>query len=307
MIDVRKMSARYLPDLISRTILLPNIKRRQAMKTLSTVLSAVAIALVFSLPAAAAGLDKPAAGQNDTDHMKSAAEKSGLDQAGLRLILNGYAAYADEHISGTLRGLKLLSFTGEVKSGKWEEMKGLLAKFDKSGITAAAVWYARPNGSYYIAEDGLAAHKLADRPYFPTLMAGKDVVGYLVISKSTGKRSFVIAVPVKNNKGKVAGALGVSVSAEDMSKTIGEKLSLPENMLFYALDKKGEVSLHPKSNLLHVFPSDLGSNTLDEAVKKMLSEQEGEVHYEFQGKKTVVFKRSPLTGWTFAIGVVKGQ
>jgi Cache domain len=265
------------------------------MKTVGTVFSGIALVLIFSLPAAAAGLDKPAAQKNGV-----------AEGAELRLILNGYAAYADEHIAGTLRGLKLLSFTGEVKSGKWEEMKGLLAKFDKSGITAAAVWYARPDGSYYTAEDGLAAHKLADRPYFPTLMAGKDVVGYLVISKSTGKRSFVIAVPVKDN-GKVAGALGVSVSAEDMSKTIGEKLSLPENMLFYALDKKGEVSLHPKSNLLHVFPSDLGSNTLDEAVKKMLSEQEGEVHYEFQGKKTVVFKRSPLTGWTFAIGVVKGQ
>ena len=119
-------------------------------------------------------------------------------------------------------------------------------------------------------------------------------------------RSFVIAVPVKNN-GKVVGALGVSVSAEDMSKTIAEKLGLPENMLFYALDTKGQVSLHPNSNLLLVFPSDLGSNTLDSAVKKMLSEQEGYVSYEFRGKKDVVFKKSQLTGWTYAIGVVTGK
>ena len=102
------------------------------------------------------------------------------------LSLNGYAAFAEEHIAGTLRGLKLLSFTEEVKSGKWAEMKGLLARFDKSGINAAAAWFARPDGSYYTAEGGLAAHTLADRPYFPTLMAGRDVVGYLVISKSTG-------------------------------------------------------------------------------------------------------------------------
>jgi Cache domain len=275
------------------------------MKTVNTLFAAIALVLIFSLPASA--LDRAPAQKNEAAQVKFASEKNkAAEGAELRLILNGYAAYADEHIAGTLRGLKLLSFTEEVRSGKWTEMKGLLAKFDKSGITAAAVWYARPDGSYYTAEDGLAAHKLADRPYFPTLMAGKDVVGYLVISKSTGKRSFVIAVPVKNN-GKVAGALGVSVSAEDMSKTIGEKLSLPENMLFYALDAKGEVSLHPKSSLLHVFPSDLGSPTLNDAIKEMLSKPEGAVSYEFQGKKDVVFKRSQLTGWTYAIGVVTGK
>jgi len=266
------------------------------MKTVNTIFAAIAIALIFSLPATAApGLDKPATEKNGA--------AGGAD---LRLILNGYAAYAEEHIAGTLRSLKLLSFTEEMKSGKWAEMKGLLARFDRSGINAAAAWFARPDGSYYTAEGGLAAHTLADRPYFPALMAGRDVVGYLVISKSTGARSFVIAVPVKNN-GKVVGALGVSVSAEDMSKTIGEKLGLPENMLFYALDTKGQVSLHPNSDLLHVFPSDLGSNTLDSAVKKMLSEQEGYVSYEFRGKKDVVFRKSPLTGWTYAIGVVTGK
>jgi hypothetical protein len=278
------------------------------MKTVRTIFAAIALVLVFSLAAAAApGPDKPAAKQNAAQ-VKFATEKSvAAGGADLRLILNGYAAYAEEQIAGTLRGLKLLSFTEEVKSGKWTEMKGLLAKFDKSGINAAAAWYARPDGSYYTAEDGLAAHTLSDRPYFPALMAGRDVVGYLVISKSTGKRSFVIAVPVKNNNATVVGALGVSVSAEDMSKTIDEKLGLPENMLFYALDTKGQVSLHPSSDLLHVFPSDLGSETLNSAVKKMLSEQEGYVSYEFRGRKNVVFKRSGLTGWTYAIGVVLGK
>lgn len=265
------------------------------MKTVSTVFAAVALVLVFSLSAASAqGIDK------------SPAKKSGTAKADVRLILNGYAAYAEEQIAGTLRGLKLLSYTDETKSGKWSSMKDLLARFDKTEINAAAVWFARPDGSYYTAHDGLATQKLSDRPYFSTLMAGNDVVGFLVISKSTGARSAVIAVPVKNN-GKVVGALGVSVSAEDMSRTINEKLGLPENMIFYALDTKGQVSLHTKSSLLHVFPSDLGSPSLNDAIKEIMSKPEGEVSYEFQGKKDVVFKRAKLTGWTYAIGVVTGK
>ena len=39
----------------------------------------------------------------------------------------------------------------------------------------------------------------------------------------------------------------------------------------------------------------------------MLSEQEGYVSYEFRGKKDVVFRKSQLTGWTYAIGVVTGK
>jgi hypothetical protein len=48
----------------------------------------------------------------------------------------------------------------------------------------------------------------------------------------------------------------------------------------------------------------MGSVTLTGAVRKMLATREEVVKYDFQGKKTVVFKKSRLTGWTFALGVV---
>jgi hypothetical protein len=48
----------------------------------------------------------------------------------------------------------------------------------------------------------------------------------------------------------------------------------------------------------------MGSETLTGAVRKMLAAREGVVNYDFKGKKTVLFKKSRLTGWTFALGVV---
>lgn len=221
----------------------------------------------------------------------------------LRTVLNTFTALAEEHVEGVLRGLKLLSATEEVKGGQWDAMKGLLAEFGKSGINPAAVWFARPDGSYYTVENGLMDKRLTDRPYFSGLMAGDDVVGELLISKSTGKRSAVIAVPVKKD-GRVVGAVGVSLSVEDMSRMLDQRMELPEGMVFYALDAKGQCSLHRKSDLLFGFPSDMGSETLKEAVGEMLSKQDGVVRYRFNGAKTVVFKRSRLTGWTFAIGAV---
>lgn len=223
--------------------------------------------------------------------------------ADMRIILNAYTALAEEHIEGILRTLKILSATEEAGSGDWNAMAGLLTEFSKSGIYPAAVWYARTDGSYYTVEKGLTDQDISDRPYFPRLMAGDDAVGDLVISKSTGKRAAVIAVPVWRDR-KVIGALGVSMSADEVSRMLQERMALPQEMVFYALDAKGQTSLHKESSRLFAFPSDMGSKTLREAVKEMLSKQEGVVRYDFHGGKIVVFKRSRLTGWVFAVGVV---
>lgn len=226
-------------------------------------------------------------------------------QPDMRILLNAYSAFTDEYCGSIIRDLRLLASTSEVRSGKWEVMNGLLAEFDKGGIAAAAVWYARTDGSYYTVKDGSTGISLADRPYFPGLVAGGEVAGELVISRSTGKRTAVIAVPVRIGD-KITGALGVSLSVDDVSRILNEKMGLPPNFVFYALDSKGRVSLHGKPELIFVYPSDLGSETLNEAVKKMMSEDEGVVTYEFQGKKTVYFKKSPLTGWVYALGLITG-
>lgn len=228
-------------------------------------------------------------------------DPAGTRVADMRILLNAFTAIAEEDIERTLRGMKILSETEEVQSGDWNAMRGPLAEFSRSGINAAAVWYARPDGHYYTVEKGLTVQNLSDRPYFPRLMSGATVVGDLVISKSTGKRSAILAVPVRKS-GKISGALGVSLSSDIMSRMLQEKMALPGDMVFYALNAQGQSSLHKESNLLFTFPSDIGSKTLKDAAGEMLSRQEGVVRYDFHGEKVVVYKRSQLTDWVFAIG-----
>jgi len=224
-------------------------------------------------------------------------------EAYLKPLVNTFAALSDEHIKGVQRGLRMLADTDEAKSGYWDKMKGPLADFKASGITVAAIWFARTDGSYFTTLEGLTSQNISDRGYFPALMAGKDVVGSLVISKSTGKRSTIVAVPVKVD-GKVVGALGASISVEEMSMMLDADMDLPDNMIFYALDKDGQASLHKKVDLLFAYPSDMGSESLDEALRQMLAKPSGLVTYEFKGKKTIVFKRSAYTNWVYAVGLV---
>ncbi len=229
----------------------------------------------------------------------------GARDAEMRILLNTFTALTEEHLAGIARGLRLISLTQEARSGDWNTMKGLLAQFGASGINPVAVWYARPDGRYYTVEKGLTDQSIADRPYFARLLSGKDVMGDLVVSRSTGKRAVIIAVPVVKD-GKIAGALGVSVAADKVSGMLQEKMALPQEMVFYALDAKGQCALHRDSSRLFAFPSDMGSKTLGAAVKEMLSKDEGTVNYQFHGERTVFFKRSPQNGWIFALGTVTG-
>jgi hypothetical protein len=128
------------------------------------------------------------------------------------------------------------------------------------------------------------------------------VLGTLVISRSTGKRSVIVAEPVRITD-QVIGAVGVSYSVDQLSLEIDQTMQLPGGTAFYALDMNGQTALHRDPALMFEYPSDMGSDTLRSAVARMLSETSGTVEYVFRDThKTVLFERSSILGWVFAVG-----
>ena len=100
-----------------------------------------------------------------------------------------------------------------------------------------------------------------------------------------------------------SGAVGVSVDAAMLAAAIDRAIRFPPDVVFYTLDDRGQTALHRAGELIFAFPSEVGSATLGDAVKTMLSQPEGVVHYSYAGSdKTAVFARSPLTGWTYVLG-----
>jgi len=220
-----------------------------------------------------------------------------------RLVLNSYEAMVEQHLIGVLNGLKALAVTEEAMSGNWERLKPSLEQFSKSVTTNAAIWFARPDGSYFTVEKGLTNQNIMDRDYFSELMHGRDVNGTLVVSRSTGKRVTVVAAPIIKG-GKVTGVLGASVSATKLAKLVDDEINPPDDVIFYALDAHGLTALHKDTSLIFQFPSDIGDESLKSAVLKMLSEPEGTVRYTFRGMdRVVVFKKSNITGWIFVLGI----
>lgn len=215
-------------------------------------------------------------------------------------LLSAFMSYTDLRISSVQQSLEILASTSEARSGKWENMKGILSGYQKSDEWLI-VWYVRPDGTYYTVDKGLMDEKLSDRSYFPDLMAGQKIIGALVVSKSTGQRSAVSAIPIKEG-GKVVGAIGASLFLDKLSDQIGSILALRTDAAFFALAPNGLTTLHSKKDRHFLDPRELGSETLKKAANEMLSGTSGEVTYEFDNvTKKAIYRTSPLTQWKFAI------
>ena len=214
--------------------------------------------------------------------------------------LSAFAAYTDLRLGSIERTLEVVASTRAAKSGKWNETRNLLESYEQSekGI---ALWYMLPDGRYYTVDKGPMGMKLSDRDYFPDLVSGRKVVGALVVSRSTGRRSAVIAVPVER-AGKTVGAVGASVFLDTLAEQIGEMLSLGKGASFFALVPDGRTALHSKTDRHFLDPRELGSETLKKAAEEMLARDSGEVSYVYDNaSKHAAFTTSKLTGWKYAI------
>jgi len=227
----------------------------------------------------------------------------------------GFRAYSDTLLSvmvhfvdGVIleqeRIIKALALLPQVQQGDWAGMEKTIAAFQQAWGDAGVYWFALPDGRYYTVEKGLIDQTLTDRPYFAELLAGKAVRGALVVSKSTGKKSTVIAMPIMDAGKQMIGALGATLFLEPLDKMLASEMSFPEGAVFYVLDKDGTTVLHQKLDMVFDNPLTKDSPSLKAAAEKMLSTDSGEVEYEFNAfKKRVRYATSPLNGWRFAIGI----
>jgi methyl-accepting chemotaxis protein len=234
------------------------------------------------------------------------AQSAGTDPVlDARVALDAYRAAVEARLEGVRNAARAVAATEEARSGDWARVQVPLVAMGSGVGEAAAVWFALPDGRYWTVGHGLADGSLRDRAYFPDLMDGREVVGALVVSKSTGARALIVASPVMVD-GKMAGAIGVSVDAAKLAAELDAAIRFPAEVVFYALDATGETALHRAGELIFAFPSAQGSPTLSEAVTRMLSSDEGVVSYEYgRSLKTAVFARSPLTGWVYVLGIAE--
>ena len=225
-----------------------------------------------------------------------------MASVGAQVALNAYQGLIEEHLSGVLRSIKVIAASTEAQSANWEQSRPMLDRLDKELETDASVWFAMPDGKYYSTNaDGLTEQNLGDRSYFPQLMAGKDVEGDLVVSKSTGHRSVIVATPVMAN-GKVVAAIGVSLRLRLLSEFVDENTQLPANMYFYSMNSDALISTHRNIDRMFKHPTDIGDESLGPIFTTAIAKEKGQLDYKLNGKNiSAIFQKSKALGWHFFI------
>lgn len=210
-------------------------------------------------------------------------------------LLPAFSALISARMHGIAAAMETLALTGELESGDWERIRPLLVRIERE-YPEARFWYARPDGSYYTTVDNLTRANLRDRSYFPGVLAGTTSIGTVVVSKTTGRYTAIVAVPVRNEKG-VSGVLGASVYCDTIEEMLVRDFPLPENFYVFALDSGG----------MPVFDSLPGRifslERLPETKNQVLASRDGDVEFLYEGAlHRAVFTTDDLTGWKLAIG-----
>lgn len=220
----------------------------------------------------------------------------------VQVVLNAYQGLVEEHLAGVLHSVRVIAASGDARSGNWEQVRPMLERLGGDLDTDATVWFAMPDGSYYATEaKGLTGQNLRDRTYFPRLMDGHDIVGDLVVSKSTGHRSVIVATPVKAD-GKVVAAVGVSIRLRRISAMVERFTGLPANMYFYSLTADALTSTHRRIDRLFMHPTDIGDESIGPGFAASLARERGRLDYVLDGKRIgAIFQKSEALGWHFFI------
>lgn len=254
---------------------------------------AVAIGLLLSSPAARGAAD-PSSDETATFTVDG------------QVALHSFMALSDAHMKKLADLLDVLATTDDARSGEWERIRGRL-----EGVTSmtvpAVLWFARPDGSYWTVTEGRAAGKLSDRAYFPRVLGGQAVLGDLVVSRSTSRNTAIVAVPVRSRAGAVVGVLGGSVHLDRLGALIRQEMGgLEGDLLFFAIDSTPRGALHSDPAMIFTEPMRLGDEGMRKAFTEMLSSSEGTVTYTFRGRpRTVLYRKSSVTGWWYALGVLR--
>jgi methyl-accepting chemotaxis protein len=138
--------------------------------------------------------------------------------------------------------------------------------------------------------------KVTDQDYFQASLKGAVLVTDVVMSRTTGKPSFVLSAPIMEKK-QTIGVIFAVVDFGVLATQYITPLKMGETGYAYMFKKDGTIIAHPTASLI------LKSNMKDLGFgQSMMDGQEGESIHVFEGKERwQAFKKNMETGWTVVI------
>ncbi|EGO65255.1 methyl-accepting chemotaxis protein [Acetonema longum] len=170
---------------------------------------------------------------------------SSMDEAAMALGTD-YANRIQFQVRESLVHLEDLAGSPSIKAGKdKDEIIPLMAELQKRTGTFDVIFFMFPDGSGW-RSDGSGG--MFNRDYLQKAVnTQKSVISNPLITKTTGKLSVAIAVPVMNN-GQLTGVIGGAVSLETLSKMV-QNLKFKDSGGGFLAEGSGLVIAHSRTEL----------------------------------------------------------
>ncbi|HVA34246.1 MAG TPA: cache domain-containing protein [Candidatus Baltobacteraceae bacterium] len=221
-----------------------------------------------------------------------------------QVALASLESLCDDHLRSVLGGLDALAATPGARGANWTQIESPLRALAEGLDLTAAVWFADRGGAIWTVGRGRQSVRIADRPYFSRLLQGRQVVGDLVVSRTTGKAVAIVAVPILDASGKTIGALGASVDLARLSAELKREMNVGAGNIFFSIDSSGVVGITMTPGYIMRGSRSI-SPEFHAAFAQMLQHDAGTVTYSLGGvKRIVIYRKSPFTGWRYAFGIV---
>ncbi len=219
-----------------------------------------------------------------------------------RTALGATVKLTEQYLKHALDALRLIAASPATRSGIWPEILPCMYML-REGIPGAAL-YIEPDGNYYSVAHGYTRINLSDRDYFDALFSGEEIHGSLIYSRSTGKQSVFVAVPVFEGE-EVTGAVALSIFVDEFQQLIADALQLPPGYLWYVLDEDAYTVLHPRSDFVFMNPAKQGSPSLSVAIDDIMAADKGSTSYVYGGRNThILFRKLTFNDWRVVFGKV---
>lgn len=145
------------------------------------------------------------------------------------------------------------------------------------------------DGMNVARSDQEAPKNYGDREYVNRVIAGAPMGRQFVISKTTGKPSFILSVPITRD-GRVVGVLGIAMDVNDLTRRI-TAVHIGDTGFTFLVDDTGNVVAHPRARQnLAKHPAVAGSGYEGGAKKRSVFVEDG--------KQIIAYSEKTEQGWT---------
>ncbi|TKI58434.1 methyl-accepting chemotaxis protein [Brevibacillus antibioticus] len=216
-------------------------------------------------------------------------------------LTSSTAIAMDQYLDRRMTEIQVLARTSDIQSDDAAAKNEFIRKF-----TEEMKLY---DGNTFIASDGKVTAdtfpksvgiNLGERQFFKDGMQDKPSFSDVLVAKTTGNRSIIVASPVKGKNNEKLGVLTGLVNVDDFASTFLKNLKVGNDGYPILVDNKDHIQYHPTQDLIG---KPLAQSALPQPLMEILKSgktEKGSYNYSDNGKEYVV-TYSPIPKTNFGL------